>query len=547
MRGPIAYAIYLKAVLSNLVLGVDSRVHAEKVARVGLIAAEFVRLANVLLSRSCGNPALITYPPPVIPSDLSFGYLSAALKSPVKIPILGEPVQEYSQSSVQRRQQMRSRQLDCVESISLHGEKLKRFRVLVINDINVTAAQQTHFHKYLSQETPACVHYLYLVDVDKKLGRNNPELEYELNNSAIHSREEFSAILNSEKMNYTSRCIARLFSYELSEFKNLLDSISTKLALQIHSLIQEEKKYGVVYADAKFDYLKNVCTQKVINFKRINSMYDLNHKIPIIDKDHLDIYHQKSIEEDKTDPRFHEPLINLSTTNLAFESYFAQDDGQNPPYGFAIKGSSRQGWLRKSFIDRIIEANTFLKPYDVEVFIFDAYRSVKCQRGLWAYFYQRAQQELATDDDELCTKYVVRYIKDPRTYNFDKPKGFHIHLTGAAIDASLRKISNGEFLNMGSRFEEINDISVSDYFERLLLKGEIDENDERLHNRRLMDWALSKAGLQNHPILFWHYDWGDEIYIKVKMALSQGQQTKAWYGYVEDPEDADLPGDFRTV
>jgi hypothetical protein len=58
------------------------------VAGVGLIAAEFVRLANVLLSRSCGNPALITYPPPVIPSDLSFGYLSAALKSPVKIPIL---------------------------------------------------------------------------------------------------------------------------------------------------------------------------------------------------------------------------------------------------------------------------------------------------------------------------------------------------------------------------------------------------------------------------------------------------------------------------
>jgi hypothetical protein len=30
--------------------------------RVGHIAAEFERLANVLLGRSCGNPALITYP-----------------------------------------------------------------------------------------------------------------------------------------------------------------------------------------------------------------------------------------------------------------------------------------------------------------------------------------------------------------------------------------------------------------------------------------------------------------------------------------------------
>ena len=30
--------------------------------RVGHIAAEFERLANVLLGRGCGNPALITYP-----------------------------------------------------------------------------------------------------------------------------------------------------------------------------------------------------------------------------------------------------------------------------------------------------------------------------------------------------------------------------------------------------------------------------------------------------------------------------------------------------
>ena len=31
-------------------------------SRVGHIAAEFERLANVLLGRGCGNPALITYP-----------------------------------------------------------------------------------------------------------------------------------------------------------------------------------------------------------------------------------------------------------------------------------------------------------------------------------------------------------------------------------------------------------------------------------------------------------------------------------------------------
>jgi hypothetical protein len=33
-----------------------------EISRVGHIAAEFERLANVLLRRGCGNPALITYP-----------------------------------------------------------------------------------------------------------------------------------------------------------------------------------------------------------------------------------------------------------------------------------------------------------------------------------------------------------------------------------------------------------------------------------------------------------------------------------------------------
>ena len=82
MRGPIAYAIYLKAVLSNLVLGVDSRVHAEKVARVGLIAAEFVRLANVLLGRNCGNPALITYPLNSVFDDYGIQVNGAAVPEP---------------------------------------------------------------------------------------------------------------------------------------------------------------------------------------------------------------------------------------------------------------------------------------------------------------------------------------------------------------------------------------------------------------------------------------------------------------------------------
>jgi hypothetical protein len=40
-------------------------------SRVGHIAAEFERLANVLLSRGCGNPAFITYPHRELPDSCS--------------------------------------------------------------------------------------------------------------------------------------------------------------------------------------------------------------------------------------------------------------------------------------------------------------------------------------------------------------------------------------------------------------------------------------------------------------------------------------------
>jgi hypothetical protein len=50
---------------------------AETPARVGHIAAEFERLANVLLRRGCGNPALITYPP--IPTTSTRAFAATAL------------------------------------------------------------------------------------------------------------------------------------------------------------------------------------------------------------------------------------------------------------------------------------------------------------------------------------------------------------------------------------------------------------------------------------------------------------------------------------
>ena len=58
-------------------------------------------------------------------------------------------------------------------------------------------------------------------------------------------------------------------------------------------------------------------------------MHGLEHKIPILDYDDLEVDHRKSIVIDKSDPRCHEPLVKLDAIGLAFESYFAKTDGKS--------------------------------------------------------------------------------------------------------------------------------------------------------------------------------------------------------------------------
>jgi D-alanyl-D-alanine dipeptidase len=127
-------------------------------------------------------------------------------------------------------------------------------------------------------------------------------------------------------------------------------------------------------------------------------------------------------------------------------------------------------------------------------------------------------------------------VRDPRKFDPLDGRTFPIHITGSSIDVVLRNRDTGRWLNMGSEFEEINEISATDHFERLLEQGLIKENDERLWNRRLLDWALRSEDFLNDPILFWHYDWGNQIWIKVKNAIYGDAPEKAWYGHIESPQ-----------
>lgn len=272
-------------------------------------------------------------------------------------------------------------------------------------------------------------------------------------------------------------------------------------------------------------------------------MYDIDYQIPIISRQRLSgCYYDLPL--DQNDPRYNEPLVRLKDHGIAFESYYALSDGSNPPYYRAIEGSISQGWIRQTLAQKLVAVNRHLHPYGVELLILDAYRPMACQRGLWAFFYQKAENENPGADDEACRQYAMQFVRDPAGFDHRNNSTGPAHLTGGAIDATLRKLSDHKPLDMGSYFEEIVDASYTDYFERLLAKGEILPDDPRLNNRRLLHWALHLEGFLNDPVLFWHHDWGNQLWLKTQKALtdekSDNLSTQAWYGIAEPPDGQEM-------
>jgi D-alanyl-D-alanine dipeptidase len=228
----------------------------------------------------------------------------------------------------------------------------------------------------------------------------------------------------------------------------------------------------------------------------------------------------------------------LESVGVAFESYYAKTDGNNPPFNRFIEGSRRDIWLRKSVAEKLARVNELLRPFQAELFVFDGYRSVASQQGLWDFYYGKAKEENPSGSDEEHRARARQFIVNPVNFDENDSRTWPAHTNGAAIDLTLRDSVTKELLDMGAKFEVDADFdfSAGDYFERQLLAGKIDENDVRLQHRRLLNWAMMQEGLLNETAkVFWHYDWGNQIYVRASRALLKDPPQAAWYGYIAPP------------
>ena len=197
-------------------------------------------------------------------------------------------------------------------------------------------------------------------------------------------------------------------------------------------------------------------------------MYDIDHQVAIVDLTDIKKPHYQ-IPIDVDCALFSEPMVNVADYGLAFLSWHAVTDGTNAPYYKPIDGSRPDGWLRKTVAEKLTRANALLAPFDAELLILDAYRSIACQRGLWRYFYERGREMHPDFNEAQLRDYALGYVRDPRHFDPLDARTFPIHITGSSIDVVLRKRSTQAWMDMGTKFEEIVPASTTDFYERLAL------------------------------------------------------------------------------
>ena len=226
-------------------------------------------------------------------------------------------------------------------------------------------------------------------------------------------------------------------------------------------------------------------------------------------------------------------MVAIDEYSIAGESFYSRTDGNNWPYGVPIEGSLPKVWCRKLVAGKLQRVNRRLASYRVELYVWDAYRPVACQHGLWDFFMTKCKREAPSASNEEVRDEVLNYVSDPTRFKRDDSTTWPVHTSGAAVDLTIRDIETRELCPMGAHFDEMGKVSHSDYYERKAdASGDV---ATYRRNRRLLHWAMTEEGFINYPLEFWHFDWGNQMYVHNVRILTGQALNAAWYGYVDSP------------
>lgn len=252
-------------------------------------------------------------------------------------------------------------------------------------------------------------------------------------------------------------------------------------------------------------------------------------------------YHEIPIN--RADPRAEDPLVRLADYGIAGEEYYSRADGLNAPYHRCICSGSADLKARKIVAEKLQKVNARLTGLGLELFVFDAYRPVSCQRALWNYFIAEAERILGAASREKLIEYAGKYCSDPTNYDPYNYKTWPTHLTGGAVDLCLRRKADGELLFMGGIFDDASELSNTVWFEKerssaapaqaASIQTTFDRRSasaiEAMRNRRLLYWVMHEEGFENFSSEWWHFDYGNQMWVKNRQ---DGSKEQAFFGAI---------------
>lgn len=167
-------------------------------------------------------------------------------------------------------------------------------------------------------------------------------------------------------------------------------------------------------------------------------------------------------------------------------------------YELNIPSSIQSIYLRKGVYLRIKKALEIL-PRQYSFILFDGFRPFQVQQSLFNLFLEKTKMQHPELTEEEIFQITLKYVAYPSI----EPTRTSPHITGGAIDLTLGD-ANGNELDLGTKFDEMNEKSATRYFE-----DHPEENVTALQNRRILYNSLIHVGFTNYADEWWHYDFGN--------------------------------------
>jgi len=165
-------------------------------------------------------------------------------------------------------------------------------------------------------------------------------------------------------------------------------------------------------------------------------------------------------------------------------------------------------YIREGVYRRLVSATKNL-PKGYKFVVYDAYRPVEVQKSLFDSYKEKLAKQNPTMNEEQLVFLTLNFISLPST----DPKKPSAHNTGGSIDLTIAD-NEGNLLDMGSYFDDMADLVITDYFEEKQKNGEkLTEKEKKvIENRRLLYNIMIEQGFTNFVNEWWHYDYGNQLW-----------------------------------